>query len=82
MQKKVYRHWDLLLVPVDKQKNNPTKKSTTNCILEGEVTNHHHRADSNATVEIAVAEPTNETDYYRWYVTTNQTTNKDNTRGT
>lgn len=62
---KVYRHWDLLIVPVKKTRSNKVKKSKTNCILEGEVTNHHHRADSNASVSIAVLEPSEATDYYR-----------------
>jgi len=62
---KVYRHGDLLIVPVTKERSDKVKKSETNCILEGEVTNHHHRADKNASVSIAVLEPTNETDYYR-----------------
>jgi hypothetical protein len=62
---KVYRHGDLLIVPVNKKRKDKVKKSETNCILEGEVTNHHHRADKNASVSIAVLEPTQTTDYYR-----------------
>lgn len=62
---KVYRHWDLLIVPVKKTRKDVVKKSTTNCILEWEVTNHHHRASKEANVSIAVLEPTLATDYYR-----------------
>lgn len=65
MEKEVYRHGDLLIVPVHKVKDKATKKSETNSILEWEVTNHHHRADSNATVAIAVEEPNQSNDYYR-----------------
>lgn len=65
---KVYRHWDLLIVKTDKVRDDIVEKSETNCILEGEVTNHHHRADCNACVSIAVLEPTAQTDYYRWVI--------------
>lgn len=64
----VYRHGDLLIVPVEEVRDAKTKLSETNCILEGEVTNHHHRADQNAQVNIAVLEPTSETGYYRGYL--------------
>ena len=65
---KVYRHWDLLIVPVKSKRKDDTEKSTTNCILEWEATNHHHRADKNATVSIAVLEPSEATDYYRGFI--------------
>ena len=68
MKKKVYRHWDLLIVPVESTRENTVEVRESGCILEWGVTNHHHRADSNATVCIATEEPRENNWYYRGYV--------------
>lgn len=62
---KVYRHGDLLLVPTDQPKEAAKELKKDNCILEWEVTNHHHRASVGATVEICVDEPSQINDYHR-----------------
>lgn len=62
---KVYRHGDLLLHHTNKPKKARKKVKEGNCILEGEVTNHHHRASAGATVEICVDEPSQANDYHR-----------------
>lgn len=60
---KVYRHGDLLLTTTNTKKSNELKKSTDWVVLSWEVTNHHHRMDSNA--DVLVCEPTQANDYFR-----------------
>ena len=66
---KVIRHGDLLLVPngeIPEGKLNPKKD---NCVLDGEVTWHHHRVGAWATVELLEGEQTEDNSYFRGVVT-------------
>lgn len=66
---KVIRHWDLLLVPNGEIPKGKLKPKKDNCILDGEVTWHHHRVGTGATVELLDWEQTEENNYFRWVVT-------------
>jgi len=64
---RVYRHWDLLITEWQVAKAKTEIKQDW-CMLEWEVTNHHHRL-SNGTFCVALEEPTAQNDYYRWHIT-------------
>lgn len=64
---KVIRHWDLILHKNNNDPKEPLVKKDDNCVLDWEVTGHHHRLDDNA--DVLVCEPTQANDYYRWVVT-------------
>jgi hypothetical protein len=63
----IIRHWDLILHP-DGNEQRHTQIKEDNCILDGEITGHHHRLSGTATVEIATEEPAISNGYYRWFV--------------
>lgn len=68
MKIKVYRHWDLIITEGNTREDQVELKED-GCMLEGEVTNHHHRISENNAFSVAVLEPTEQTDYYRGTLT-------------
>ena len=60
---KVYRHWDLLLHATDEEIKAILQSKEDNCVLDWEVSWHHHRVGAEWTV--AVCEPTVDNRYYR-----------------
>ena len=66
---KVIRHWDLLLVPDGEIPEGKLKQKKDKCVLDGEVTGHHHRVDAGATVELLEWEQTEDNNYFRGVVT-------------
>lgn len=63
----IIRHWDLILIKNDDAKTDGLVKKDDNCVLDWEVSWHHHRLDSNA--DVLVCEPTQDNSYFRGVVT-------------
>lgn len=64
---KVYRHGDLLIVEVNKAPEGEYRKKEDLCLLEGEITGHHHRVDvGTAYIHVPGASPEN--DYLLGYL--------------
>lgn len=66
---KVIRHGDLLLVPDGEIPDGNLKNKKDNCVLDWEVTGHHHRVGAGATVQLLDGEQTEENNYFRGVVT-------------